>query len=134
MRKIHSGSGKVCNLKMSVMPRELFEKYAVEYQTKIETTGMELRKLSATLQQKKTTKQQSLLIQNQLDADHDMYKSVGKMFVKEEYKDLNAELEKDLKVLDKDIEAMEKITAKLAGEYKDAQRNLDSLVKKVSGQ
>ncbi|KAI8922955.1 Prefoldin [Entophlyctis helioformis] len=119
------------------IPREVFEKYAFEYQSKISESSKQLAVVRAQLQGRDREKRLSELTAkelNALPADVSAYRSVGKMFLKEDIAGLKDELNTRATAADKDLVALKRAETKLDRELKDAEKSFDSLLKKVLGQ
>lgn len=98
---------------------------------------MNASKQSQTLRQQFSIKQRDLkssaLVLQQIQGEPHMYKAVGKMFIKEDAEQVRNELESKIKITDKDLAAIETMLKKADEEQKDAERNLKSLIQKVTG-
>ncbi|KAJ8326311.1 hypothetical protein BDV3_005865 [Batrachochytrium dendrobatidis] len=122
---------------MSVIPKEVFEKYAIEYQTKIGETSRQLAMVRGQLQGREREKKLSELTAKELeplDSTVLAYRSVGRMFIKEDISMLKDELHKKSASASKEIVAMERAATKLEGDLKDTERTLQDLIKKVMSQ
>ncbi|KAJ3268336.1 hypothetical protein HDV01_003101 [Terramyces sp. JEL0728] len=118
--------------KMS-MPKELFEQYYQEYSTKIQQSRQQLLQIRTSLQSRSREQKLTQLTLSELSSSRsDVYKTVGKMFIKEDYDAVLGDLKGKVDLYTRDVLAMEKMALKTDGELKDYERNLESLVKKVS--
>ncbi|KAI8916328.1 hypothetical protein EDD86DRAFT_244253 [Gorgonomyces haynaldii] len=94
---------------MATIPKE----YAMEYQEKIAESTKQLNVVRAQLQAKERDR---------------------KVFLKEDLGSLQKELDKRQTDAGREIEALQKAALKFDGELKEAEKNLDSLIKKVKEQ
>lgn len=122
---------------MSVIPQEIFEKFAMEYQDKIQENSKQLNLIRSQLQAKERDRKLCQLTATELApmaSTTTSYRSVGKMFVLEDLEVLKQTLAKKIGDGSKEIEALQKVALSCDGELKEAQKNMDSLVKKVTEQ
>ncbi|KAH6559930.1 hypothetical protein BASA50_009019 [Batrachochytrium salamandrivorans] len=122
---------------MSVIPQEAFQKYALEYQTKISETSRQLTTVNSQLQACRHEKRISELTSNELTPLDDTvptYRSVGRMFVQEDISALKTELDKKSAISAKEISALERAVVTLESELKSSEGTLRDLIKKVTSQ
>jgi chaperonin cofactor prefoldin len=109
--------------------------YATEYQTKINENTQELMRIRAQTQKKERDRKVSELTLRELDGigATTCFKSVGKMFVKADLPVVRGELTAVIGSSTKELDALNKIALKVDSDLKDAERNLKSLIERVSG-
>lgn len=117
------------------MPKELFEKYAAEYQGKIYDSTQELMRLRAQSQQKERERKLTELTSSELAplTTNKCYKTVGKMFIEEDLGQVKGELANKCETLKKELDAIQKVALKIDSDIKDYERNLKSLINSVQG-
>ncbi|KAI8898849.1 Prefoldin [Globomyces pollinis-pini] len=99
--------------------------------------NQQLQALRVQLQSKQRERKLSELTNqelSQMDKSTPCYRTVGKMFLKEDVTVITGELSTKIANYSADINALEKMALKVDQDSKDAERNLDSLIKKVTGQ
>ncbi|KAL2913619.1 hypothetical protein HK105_206921 [Polyrhizophydium stewartii] len=122
---------------MGDLPREVFEKFASEYQTKITETSRQLAMVRGQLQGREREKRASELTAKELSTLDDSvlaYRSVGRMFIQEDVSLLKAELDNKASSAAKEIVALERAAGKLDAELKDTEKSLQGLIKRAIGQ
>ncbi|KAJ3337489.1 hypothetical protein HDU91_001470, partial [Kappamyces sp. JEL0680] len=107
-----------------------------EYQLKINKASQELGQIRAQLAGKQRERKLTELTSSELAgfAGAETYRTVGRMFLKEDVNILAGELAAKIAVCSKEIAAMEKVALKTDQDLKDAERNLTSLINKVKEQ
>ncbi|KAJ3251116.1 hypothetical protein HK103_002872 [Boothiomyces macroporosus] len=126
------------NVKIDLKRKELvmaklFEQYYQEYSAKIQQSRTQLMQIRASLQSRSREQKLTQLTLTELSSSRsDVYKTVGKMFIKEDYDLVLGDLKGKVDLYTRDVLAMEKMALKTDGELKDYERNLESLIKKVS--
>jgi prefoldin subunit 1 len=115
------------NPQMSAISKEVFEKYAQEYQEKIADNSKQLAMLRGQLQAKERDRKLCQLTSKELhpfNNETPSYRAVGKMFVKEDLNVLKNTLTKKIDGGSKEIEALQKVALKCDGELKVDGRNV----------
>lgn len=119
------------------MPKELFEKYFLEYQEKIQNSQQELISLRSQNQQKDRERKLSELTLAELSTLNETnktFRTVGKMFMEQDVKSVVEEKKNLISNLTKEIEAIQKVALKVDADLKDYERNFKSLLEKANAQ